>query len=235
MKITKNLYSKIMEIVRNTLDYDEEDVQGLFIDDEVLDGMLPEDSYIFVNIDKKLAINTTDMNMGMTKLVIMPEGCSYVIKIPFTGMFNMPYDYKKQDYEQPTLSYKAVENIIDSEMACYDYVPDKLLELLVPNIYVGNYGALPIYIQKRMGCIDTENYVSSETSIDYVDPRSHYDRDFIDSLIGRFGIAGSIERIDLMNEYLEDLHNGNYGYDQFGNGFIFDYGGYDSCMWEYVS
>lgn len=232
MTITKELYTRIMDIVADTLETNPEDVEGLFIDDEVLDGMSPEDSYIYTNIEKRIAVNVEDLDMGMTKLVITDRDLSFVIKIPFTGLFHMPY--VDGDYENPTLSYKVEHNILDEEISMYDWLPDELLDIIVPNIYVGNYGCLPIYIQKKM------NYApcrlrSSERSLEYVDESGDYNEEFIDSLITRFGIQGAINRIDLMNENLEDLHNGNYGYDKYGNGYIFDYGGYDSCMWEEVS
>lgn len=234
MTITKELYIRIMDIVADTLETNPEDVEGLFIDDEVLDGMSPEDSYIYTNIEKRIAVNVEGLDMGMTKLVITDRDLSFVIKIPFTGLFHMPYDYANQEYEEPVLSYRANCDILDEEEGMYNWLPDELLDIIVPNIYVGNYGCLPIYIQKKM------NYApckirSSERSLEYVDERGDYEEEFIDSLITRFGIQGAINRIDLMNENLEDLHNGNYGCDKYGNGYIFDYGGYNSCMWEEVS
>lgn len=232
MKMTTGFIEKVMDIVSNTLGVMADDVKGLYADEEILDGMSPDESHIYVDVENQIEIDTCYTDCGMTKLVIFDRDFPYVIKLPFTGLFKSEYNEDMLDYEDPVIVCDTNTNIIDEEMAMIDNVPAKIAELLVPNVYVGLFGAIPVYIQKKI-CGEYPSCTSSSRSIEYVDERGDYEEEFVDSLINRFGIQGALDRIDTMDTYLEDLHKGNYGYDKFGNCWIYDYGGYDSSMWEW--
>lgn len=239
LKITKHLINEIFGFL-NEVFGGEELVDGIYFDEEIMDGALPSDYYIYYNLKHRLYLTPDDVDLdaGMTKIVLFPPNKNYVIKIPCDGL------YRQEDFEySPIVSACALSNIIDEEMATYDNVKEWykddvneiLAKVLVPNYFICNYGNIPIYIQPLI-----KNFVPSECSsihhsiIDKIDENnSDFEYEWIDNLINQYGIEKTSKLLSYLYDDFDDLHSSNYGYLN-GNAVIFDYGGYSSEMWDWI-
>lgn len=239
LKITKHLVNEVFSFL-NKVFGGETLVDGIYYNEEVIEGAMPSDYCIYYNLKHGLYITPDDVDLdaGMTKIVLFPPNKNYVIKIPCDGL------YKQEDFTyDPVISACALSNVIDEEIATYDnlkewYSDDVvaiLKKVLVPNYFVCNYGNIPIYIQPLIKSFLPEECSSIHHSIiDKIDENnSDFDYEWIDNLMNQYGIEKTYMLLSELTNEFDDLHSSNYGYLN-GNAAIFDYGGYSSEMWDWV-
>lgn len=240
---------EIETYVRETLGYGK--LEGLYIaEDAIIGDTDPDDNEIITSFSPEPSfINYPEGNedfeirMGMTKLVIIPYKEDYVIKIPFTGFYSCDYD--EDGFEiNFKLAGEATANVCEIEEELYEQASDAFQQVLVPNIYVMNIDELSIYIQEKYSVTYGDSEYRFDT--DYVKTISpvkneiinhitnkRLGKSFIGTLIETFGIAKAAEIIHEIN-FIDDLHNNNYGFSKTGQCMIFDYAGYDSSYYDYL-
>lgn len=232
-------YLRTAEVVLSS-DYGE--VKGLFINsktifDNDLDNETPLDYTIYTNLEERLIINTEyeRLECGATKLVIIPNCGDYVIKIPFTNSYRAIETDEEDILELDRL---CCVDVMEDEQTIYERASSLMKEILLPNIYIGNVGALPIYIQKKIKetCEDVEERTDkiphNIDSCRYIFRRTKGDKFsslFLSSLINCYGISKTLSLSKEASYRIDDLHTGNYGYLSNGRPVIFDTGGYNSC------
>ena len=235
------------KLKREILDYVEDiitkDADGLYINENAVDGDIdPDDDCIFSSLGKNISIPFEDLHYhcGATKLVI--DYGNYVIKIPFTGFYNWNFD---DEEVIPTLAgYWDTKNPCEMEIDIYNEATDRLREILLPTIWVGNINNVPIYVQRKIDGSYTNyryNYKLSngnerlgrKVKILSYGGYSAIDSIGIYGLISRFGIEFTKFLLEEIDESISDLHTGNYGYLN-DNLVIFDYAGYNIFNWTYI-
>lgn len=225
------------------------DADGLYLYSDCIYGEANiDDEYFYTNLDTKTIVNYDGMdyhlNWGISKLVIVPDDASFVIKIPFMGLYD--YDAKGQPY----LSQEVLIDLCQTEANLYEEADEDLQHILTPIDFVFLYNnRIPIYIQKKIfktatGLFDTDlkKYVTPlHTSIvnnliHKLYPERHYKEmllEYTAYLLPEIGITRTKELIREIST-IDDLHNGNWGIDEDGKLQIFDYAGYDADrVWGY--
>ena len=160
-------------------DSQDQDVITYFADDN--NGMRHLDEY-----------NGYNIALGASKLVIIPNNTKYVIKIPFTHMYNE--DCTECDGDEDSYcegkcincgyfgcasccchcteyvfskAAKVQYDICADEENIYEEASDELQQLLVPNIFIGMFNDIvPVYIQKKIkntARLKKTNYIATST------------------------------------------------------------------------
>lgn len=239
------------ELITNILaDVLGSDADGLYLHSGCIYGDASiDDEYFYTNLDTKTIVNYDGMdyhlNWGISKLVIVPDNASYVIKVPFMGL----YDYDEKG--QPYLSQEVLIDLCQTEANFYEEADEDLQRILVPTDFVFLYNnRIPIYIQKKIfkvasGCLydtDLEKYVTPlHTSIvNNLIHKLYPERrnkeillEYTAYLLPEIGIVRTKELIKAISE-IDDLHSGNWGIDENGELQIFDYAGFETDrVWGY--
>lgn len=174
-----------------------------------------------------------DYEIGATKLVFIPAGYNYVIKIPYNlacyegdtfDFFGLPEEFTDYCEYEVSLYNKAKENGWE--------------QFFLPIEYVGKYKGIPIYIQQkaeayRYSIID----YATEDSKQAILTKRKEDKNFLplslpfDWVACCLDVLHSLEKVRnffcfLENEKISrDLHKGNIGFYK-NKPVIIDYGGY---------
>lgn len=176
MKYRKN---EVMDIVASVLGYD---CNGVYINSSSIYESQDQSiiTHFSNNMDEIVFMDyeydNVKINLGASKLVIIPNNTKYVIKIPFTTMYNEDciecdddvdsycegkgtncgylgcasccYHCNRYTY---SLGQDVQYDICADEQNIYEEASDELQQLLVPNIFIGMFnGVVPVYIQKKI-------------------------------------------------------------------------------------
>lgn len=176
---------------------------------------------------------------GVSKIVISFSNLpNYVIKIPFKGFYD--------DYSDTTTYFTAAncgqpfKNInnwdyCESEANCYYAAKEyyDLGDMFAKTEYLGEIENIPIYISEKITTIMSDNYVKSSEHAQKVAEtlQEKYEIDccFCEgkgllAFIDCYGEERAEELTSFLEEYgITDLHDGNIGYDLYGNAKIIDY------------
>lgn len=252
LKNEKTVANKVMSIVREILGDNATGVyihhsvvtRDLFYDQAPLTSTLGECPFI-IEDTKHFKVF-----YGATKLCIYPcnRKIKWVIKIPITGVYNPVYEFglsgvTEEDWQyEPTFSKLEDAGIAnydscDEEIAIYENSTSDAQNYMSPNILIGRYNNIPIYIQEKVyTCEAGDSYTFStfdykegflRHEIDYLyDLNTNFEDDaFFYNIILRSGVQKALEVISELGD-IDDIHQGNYGYNYEGKPVIFDYAGY---------
>lgn len=254
---------EIFNIVRKILG---ENCNGVFVSELVIEcgsncgKSVYSDQNCSLKIEPKYDCEVIN---GCTRLVIVPNDRDFVIKIPIDGYYSTTYTYSDgedylsfdngfeiEDYNEAD-SYVLVDkinsikgrrnpniNIMRIENEKY-YKSDLAKELLLPNLFVGYFNNIEIYLQKkvdtiwsnyRFNCCDTSIQALSEKlekKYEYL-----FGKSFCYKLVEYYGYKRTDKLMEeLFNNNLKDLHYANIGMIN-NRPVIFDYGGYpEQEMW----
>ena len=238
---------EIMSLVKTILGQDAKEV---LLDEEELHDDVSES--IITNIDTESSINEDPdeyyISRGITKIVIIPKNTDYVIKIPFTGIYH--YTDSDELYLVAKVDFDEYD-VFDIEKQTYNNLFQESKVAFLPNYFIGTFNGIPIYIQEKIKVTcshhfydATYSYGEKKESVAKIRKESLYDDDHVDTTCLReFFIA------DLITWYgeeatkwiladckdIDDLHGNNYGYTEDGRPVIFDYAGFDDCMYQYIN
>lgn len=226
MKLTEKFTNALL------IDYFGEEVKSLFINDEAdcedcceviinlsfTRDILEEPNFIFAGYN-------CIVKAGATKMVIIVEDCDEVIKINFDGEFHSIYDQSKFliNYETDIDYDRFGINFLETENDIYNKASDSLKHILLPNIFITNFGNIKIYKQKKISNTYNEIYGQrfvSENTIKTINKlkknrnKKGYNHmlpeyGFISDILSYYGKTGE-EIIQELN--INDLHGDNYGY-----------------------
>lgn len=182
-------------------------------------------------------------NYGASKLVIIPEHEDYVIKIPFNCVYNEYYtdlDDEQEEwlYFQNAYYCRQEEygwNYCEAEVEYYEEAADWGVEkYFAETRYIGDCHGWPIYIQPKCEAMEDtrrshshtlEEYDSIQEKADSVNQHGIRDRDFLCDLFKDADVYTVSLLFQFIDEMLNDLHSGNYGYFE---------GTTDACLLDYA-
>lgn len=260
IKVTANLVKDVFNFVERLLGAHAE---GLYISEDVVYGddnveSIPictnfnEQSYFIVEEegDKDFSLA-----VGMTKLVIIPTNRSYVIKIPFSGLYRLTDLHYKDDGEIDYVvsTFTQLSNVTDD--ICYeenevcDNFTEDTCSIIAKNIYVTNLNGIPIYIQEKIDhTVNLECYSNVEEKCaelgalpaevkiaKYLYYKKYYDHfplHYLYLLLKKYGIYRTMCLYEEIEDNINDLHRNNYGLSREGMPILIDIGGYDSGRWS---
>lgn len=172
-----------------------------------------------------------DVCEGATKVVLIPDGKNYVIKIPFYG------EYDDDDNMVPfmgatssALEESEPNNYCNFEADIYsEAVTWGIEDFFVPTAYVCEIYGVPIYVQTRI--TNTKHTTTKENTFKYASIAGSYE---FDCAVGaRLVEFYTLENIETFLQFLKvydlnDLDNfRNGGFDpKFGRHVFWDYAGY---------
>lgn len=172
------------------------------------------------------------MSSGASKMCIIFDDFDDVIKIPFDGIF--------QWEKGSPIVYQYYCDHLRLENAYYDEASPALRKILLKNEYVGKFGGLSVYTQKKIYQSFNEKYdgtprMSREISqeVQEVINESRKKNKNKEELPHKFFLADIAEAYpddcsQIIREMdFTDLHEGNLGYLEDGSPVIFDYAGFD--------
>jgi hypothetical protein len=239
MTIDKN---EVLNIVSCILG---EDCEGIYAPRTWVDyGSDDGDFFTTKNFDFKIEeTDEIELSKGCTKLVIMPKYKDYVIKMLITDIIDEDYD---EDYH--LILDNTVCNSIANEIGVYDDASDTLQDSLIPNVYIGEYCGMEVYVQERIKesyCQRYPHYVEDTlikglsqketTQITHTMDSANNDEIqilFVKDMIDYYGEEETINILSEIKEFgIDDLHGNNYGYTYDDKPVFFDYGGYSSDMY----
>lgn len=239
--------SEIMRIVRFMLG---DDATGVYINTCEYSWGERGDIISEITDDPWLVESTGNISVyrGATKVVFVPKDkkIPYVIKLVVTGIYS-----SERDEEDPWYSHKNVTliresecDILDMENAMIENMGEEVAEFIKPNIYVGEYNGISVYIQEKVRCTQEQldnagscAYTPKDTRKDISDGIDRVNDkyctgicwEFLYNMIEYYGEETVKEMLELLEqECVYDLHEGNYGYDYSGRPVLIDIGGYDS-------
>jgi hypothetical protein len=226
---------------KSVMDYVEEVLgtfaKGLFIDNSLINKDNPIYSNIYSNLEDEeiVDIDRTDtfyVTGGYTKLVIIPKYENYVIKIPYTGSYDI-----NADTDEIYLEREFDIDICDEENAIYDNSSEELQQFMAYNTFAGLYnGCIRVYTQPKINITSSDaedNFKSITSAREKIIMRFeytynfYYDWNIINYFIETFGINKAKEILRELN-YIDDLHSNNLGYTSGGHLYLIDFGGYES-------
>lgn len=206
-----------------------------------------------------------EVKNGVTRIVFIPSDKDYVIKMSITGT----YDYKDMSdmYDEEgnyneyyslfpseqLVMYRHITeecNLMEEENVLYEDAGAALQEFLLPNVYVGEWNGMSVYIQKK---IFVSSLAVQTVKIDLPSNCTPFSK-IVDELRD---ITSSFPSIDIPSEFLydmlkltgdeltfkacselahlgiSDLHRNNVGYTKDKKCYIFDYAGYvEEDVWD---
>ena len=190
-----------------------------------------------------------DVKIGATKIVFIPcdKKIPYVIKMNLDGVFDAKMDDNFTLRNISLIKTNTQRNILDEENAMIEDMNIGEQDFIKPNIYIGTYNGLKVYIQERLMCTQEQTFLHNNTInffsklnvpriselASQLEEDSELPWDFIYNMIDYYGEEFVINILDKMDEEgIYDLHEGNYGYDYDGFPALIDIGGYDSHFWD---
>lgn len=153
----------------------------------------------------------------------------------------LPKDLWTYDSEGAEVFMHYTTDLMELENNTRDELSEEAQAFLAKNIFVCEYGEVAVYIQKKInfGCHITEEERTSVSN--YMSNTAHVacGNEFL--YVYAYRKLGSYDKVnEIMQELsdagiLNDMHGGNYGYDDEECLCIVDYAGYDAdYMWDYV-
>lgn len=182
-------------------------------------------------------------NYGASKLVIIPEHEDYVIKIPFNCVYNEDYtalDDEQEEWLYFQNAYYCRQEVYgwdycEAEVEYYEEAADWGVEkYFAETRYIGDCYGWPIYIQPKCEAMEDtrrshshtlEEYDSIQEKADSVNQYGIRDRDFLCDLFKDADVDTVSLLFQFIDEMLNDLHSGNYGYFE---------GTTDACLLDYA-
>jgi hypothetical protein len=226
---------------KSVMDYVEEVLgtfaKGLFIDNSLINKDNPIYSNIYSNLEDEeiVDVDRTDtfyVTGGYTKLVIIPKYENYVIKIPYTGSYDI-----NADTDEIYLEREFDIDICDEENAIYDNSSEELQQFMAYNTFAGLYnGCIRVYTQPKINITSSDaedNFKSITSAREKIIMRFeytynfYYDWNIINYFIETFGINKAKEILREL-DCIDDLHSNNLGYTNSGHLYLIDFGGYES-------
>lgn len=183
-----------------------------------------------------------DVDFGISKAVIIFKSLSFVIKIPFHGKWYNGYDEENDEY------YDEFEQFTCANSSDYDdyceaevYAIDEMIHfgfeaIVAEEICIGEYNHILFYIQekvKKYNCSSRYNpsYDSLTKARQLKNYYSYCDDNWRASVIELYGEEYWTNFVDWVengrNYILNDMHDGNYGYNYEGLPVLFDVSGYE--------
>ena len=173
-----------------------------------------------------------EIRTGASKVVLLPDGAQYVIKIPYYGQLD-DYDGTSIPYNGAWVPHIEIDNTNDYcelEAAIYDEAVEwDLQDFFVPTIWVCDIGHVPIYVQPRIQSIyrraakeNTYKYASIKGS-------NEFDSDVGASLVEFYTLPHIEKLLEFFKYYqINDVDNyRNGGYDiQLQRHVFWDYAGF---------
>ena len=142
----------VMEFVREALG---DNATEVLIDRYTIDECdNPYDFPIFLDRDCKFPLSFCSdgdfyIDSGCSKLVIVPKNRSYVIKIPWTGVYTNTDEYGEN--VEDTFDYELSYSPMEEEINYYNDVDEDTRQYLAENEFVGLYNNnIPVYVQKKI-------------------------------------------------------------------------------------
>lgn len=217
-------------------------------------------------------IEDVEIQHGVCKYVIIPNEGDYVIKLPIMGTFDYVTQVKhvnekgqeeflflfdendideavEQGWQIVDSKIEAVKtmqkhNIMEIENDIYNNAPEILKDFLLPNIFIGYFNSIPVYIQRKISKTvrDTSSYsaiteADNDINVKTIRSESHVGVPslFIKKNIEFFGFEKALKIMTAISDIkLEDLHTANLGYLEDGTPCVFDFGGYnEEEVWQY--
>lgn len=228
---------QVMSMVADALG---DNPMGLFVDFYFLDGGDSSEPALITNLDDESYVeDTNDFHCcaGATKLCLIPKNShlDYVIKIPFTGVWETDLLDDRYIYGKFDIDY------ICEEMDIYNEVSPETRKILAKNEYVGNYCGIPIYVQERANKVyacsnRVEGYlpkIALNLYKELEELAGNFYQNFIIDLLTRFGYTTVLNILDDLYTYTGDFHDENYGYTRYDAPIIIDYGGYSPSSIHY--
>lgn len=202
------------------------------------EGFTESDVDDFVSSIDTKRVPEFDYDAGATKLVIMPEDRDYVIKIPFSGLYNewgdyIPFNGAEDDGYGD--DYCEAEQLYYNEARKAGYG-----KFFMKVFCVGSSCSYPIYVQEKVDefcrytCIAHQKKHTSDESLktvvsNHLDDKMQLPKIWLASCLTAF--EGDEQKLTDFIKFLDDtgiktdLHAGNLGYFK-GHPVIIDYGGY---------
>lgn len=183
---------------------------------------------------------------GVSKLVLIPDEYSFVIKIPFSCTAYTDYD--EDDNEEDIIEEFDGAHYIESDEWGWDYCRAEtefyeaakahgVEKFFAPTIYIGDIKGWPIYVQDKCLIFEESNSRYSHSEEDRCRSSEKLDsmkivseRVPIDFIVDMFKdypdeeVVGVFNFIDEVG--IEDLHGNNCGYNKDGLVVFTDYSGY---------
>lgn len=183
---------------------------------------------------------------GASKVVIIPLKEDFVIKLGITGTYYSESECDYYNCEYPCFPEKATFNILFKENRLYNKMSDLLKRIVKPNIYIGSYNGIPIFIQERIANIwdhikskydhkfrrAEDSKRNAVKSIQSASCRENdaplLDDSFVNLIYDWLGEEDTMSLfLELKNSGIYDLNYENYGLDYAGRPCLFDIGGFD--------
>ena len=174
-----------------------------------------------------------EYSYGASKLVIIPDNTDYVIKVPFNCTYDEEWLYFQNAYYCRQEEYGW--DYCEAEVEYYEEAADWGVEkYFAETRYIGDCHGWPIYVQPKCEAMENsrdshshtrEEYDSIQKKADSVDQHGIRDRDFLCDLFKDADVATVSLLFQFIDEMLNDLHSGNYGYFE---------GTTDACLLDYA-
>ena len=183
---------------------------------------------------------------GATKVVITPLKEDFVIKLSITGTYFSESECHYYSCEYPCFPQKATENVLFKEEKIYNIAPPLLKKIIKPNLYIGSYNGIPIFIQEKVAY--TWEYIKNkydrkfnrtdvlrQETVKTIQGMSHregesalLDDSFVNLICDWLGEEKTMSLLlELKKSNIYDLNDGNYGLDSKGRPCLFDIAGFD--------
>lgn len=192
------------------------------------DGELSEQNFEYKIIDQLPYNLSYTVETGASKLVIIPDGANYVIKIPFNGMWEERFDDEEEEeytdfYKFEGASYGDGWDYCLNELIIYRLSKTyNINEVFVKTKYLGSINNYPIYIQERAVTF-CESDKRREKTLKDIDIKTEdtcrkhnfytFNKKWLSDALEYYGEKKLDKIISfLSNNNIGDLHNSNIGY-----------------------
>lgn len=234
-------------------------IVSLMIGDNATEILIPSSEYEY-GISDDPAVSMSEDNeiweiedchgyhvmRGATKVVIIPSEEDFVIKLNITGTYLTEKECQDYGLEYPHMDRRSKQNVLDEENAIYEDIGMRAQKFIKPNIYVGDFNNIPVYIQEKIKIAydfgsgpSEKKYSKTEDNIKWIvnsigemtKPAgwhtSLFPNPFIYDMIQAYGEDDTAMILaQLRDAAIYDLNYGNFGYDMKGLPCLFDIGGF---------
>ena len=191
----------------------------------------PYDFPIFLDKDCKFPLSFSEgedfyIDSGCSKLVIVPKNRSYVIKIPWTGIYTNIDEYGEN--VEDTFDYELSYSPMEEEISYYNDVDEETRQYLAENEFVGLYNdSIPIYVQEKVVNLGYGAKTNTSVTRKFTEkvPICSLGAKIAKMIVEQIGYSEGL-RVVRELEYIDDLHSANYGFDKYGQFKIIDYAGF---------
>lgn len=221
----------VMEFVREALG---DNATEILIDRYTIDECdNPYDFTIFLDRDCKFPLSFCNdgdfyIDSGCSKLVIVPKNRSYVIKIPWTGVY-ADVDEDGEYGGECVFDYELNYSPMEEEISYYNDVDEETRQYLAENEFVGLYNnSIPVYVQEKIKHLGWGAATNTSVSNKFSTKANVYS---LGAKIAKMIVEqlGYDEGFRVIRELdcIDDLHSANYGFDKYGQFKVIDYAGFN--------